>query len=134
LTTLADGRVLEVCYQMRGVEMLVIAGMSVLLVAAITAIADATSSAEAAHSPTENMRVRQSPFEVDRRSVPLLDHGRRGGAARTECALNWLPPHRGYHARRAAARTAFTNRVRDTRLEHQQRADQGNFAIDTTLN
>ena len=28
---------------------------------------------------------------------------------------------------------AFTNRARDTRLEHQQRADQGNFAIDRTV-
>jgi hypothetical protein len=103
--------------------MLVIAGMSVLLVAAISAIVDATGSAEAAHPPTENMRVRQSPLEVDRRSVPLSDHGRRGGDAPTERALNWLPPHRGHNARRVAARTAFAIRVRDTRLEHQRRAD-----------
>ena len=34
-----------------------------------------------------------------------------------------LPAHRGHHARRAAVQPAFGNRVRDTRLEHQQRAD-----------
>ena len=109
---------------MRGVEMLVIAGMNVLLVAAITAIVDAASSAGVAHPPTENMRDRQSPRGSDRRSVPLSDHGRRGGAARTERALDWLPPHHGHNARRAAARKVFANRVRDTRLEHQRRADR----------
>src|SRR5690242_17109593 len=124
LTMPAGGRVLEVCYQMRGVEMLVIAGMNVLLVAAITAIVDAASSAGVAHPPTENMHDRQSPRGIDRRSVPLSDHGRRGGAARTERDLDWLPPHHGNNARRAAARAAFANRVRDTRLEHQRRADR----------
>jgi hypothetical protein len=108
---------------MRAVEMLVIAGMSVLLVAGITAIVDAMSNAGAAHPPTETMRVRQSPLGVDRRDVPLADHGRRGCAARTERALDWRPTHRGHSARRAAAHMAFANLVRDTRLEHQQRAD-----------
>src|SRR3982074_1146814 len=103
---------------MRAVEMLVIAGRSLLLVATIV---DAMSSAGTAHPPTENMCVRQSPLGVDRRDVPLSDHGRRGGAARTERAVDWLPAHRGHNARRAAVHTAFTNRVRDTRLEHQER-------------
>jgi len=35
LTTIGSRRVLEVCYRMRAVEMLVIAGMSLLLVATI---------------------------------------------------------------------------------------------------
>ena len=100
---------------MRGVEVLVILGLSALLSAAI---ADATSSARAAHPPTETMRVRLSPLAVDRRDVPLSDHGRRGGSA-----LNWLPVHRGPNARHAAADMAFTNRAHDTRLEHQERAD-----------
>ena len=118
---------------MRGVEMLVIAGLSVLLVAAIATIVDEPSTAGTAHPPTETMRVRLSPLGVDRHGVPLRDHGRRGGAARTQRALDWLPTHRGHNARRAAAQMAFTNRARDTRLEHQQRADQGNFAIDRTV-
>ena len=95
--------------------MLIIVGLSALLSAAIT---DATSSAGVAHPPTETMRVRRSPLGVDRRDVPLLDHGRRGGAA-----LNWLPVHRRPNARHAAADIAFTNRAHDTRLEHQERAD-----------
>jgi hypothetical protein len=107
--------------------MLVIAGLSVLLVAGIAVIVDALSNAGAAHPPTETTRVRLSPLGVDRHGVPLWDHGRRGGAARTERALDWRAAHRGHNARRAAARfrreMAFTNQVRDTRLEHQQRAD-----------
>jgi hypothetical protein len=113
--------------------MLVIAGMSVVLVAAIATIVDERSNAGAAHPPTETMRDRLSPLGVDRHGVPLQDHGRRGGAARTQRALDWLPTHRGHNARRAAAHTAFTNRARDTRLQHQQRSDQGNFAIDRTV-
>ncbi len=70
--------------------MLVIVGLSVLLSAAI---ADAASSARAAHPPTKNMRVRLSPLEGDRHDVPLLDHGRRGGAARTRAApWSWHDP------------------------------------------
>jgi uncharacterized membrane protein len=42
-------RVLEVCYQMRGVEMLVIVGLIVLLVAAIVAIVGVLSNTGAAH-------------------------------------------------------------------------------------
>ena len=72
--------------------MLVIAGLSVLLGAAV---AHAASSARAAHPPTENMRVRLAPSGVDRRDVPLSDHGRRGGAARTERPLDWRPLYRG---------------------------------------
>ena len=102
--------------------MLVIAGLSVLLVAAIVTIVGEPSNAETAHPPTVTMRVRLSPHGVDRHGVPLRDHGRRGGAARTERALDWRPTHRGHDARRAAAQMAFTNRARDTRLEHQQRA------------
>ena len=114
--------------------MLVIAGLSVLLVAGITTIVDELSNAEAAHPPTVTMRDRLSPLGVNRHGVPLRDHGRRGGAARTERALDWRPTHRGHNARRAAAHMAFTNRARDTRLQHQQRADQGNFALDRTVN
>ena len=97
--------------------MLVIVGLIVWLVAGIGAIAGGLSNAGAAHPLTENLRVRLSPHGVDRHVVPLWDPGRRGGAAGTE----------GAHARRAAARfqrdMAFINRARDTRLEHQQRAD-----------
>lgn len=100
--------------------MLVIARLGVLLTAMT---ADATSSARAAHPPTDPMRVRTSPLGGDRHDVPLKDHGRRGGAARTERTLEWLPVHRGPDARRAAARTAFADRVHDNRLEHQERAD-----------
>jgi hypothetical protein len=109
---------------MRVVEMFVTGGMRVLLVAAITAIVDAMSTTEAAHPPTEIVRARQLPLGVDGRRVPLSDHGRRGGAARTERIMNWLPTNHGHRARRAAALLAFANRVRDTRLEHQQRADR----------
>lgn len=99
--------------------MLIIAGLSVLLDAAV---AHAASSARAAHPPTENMRVRLSPSGVDRRDVPLSDHGRRGGVARTEWPLGWRPQDRGVDARHATA-LAFTNRAHDARLEHQERAD-----------
>ena len=44
---------------MRGAEVLLIAGVSALLDAAV---ARAASSARAAHPPTENMRVRLVPF------------------------------------------------------------------------
>jgi hypothetical protein len=100
--------------------MLVILRSIVLLVAAMVAM---SSNAGAAHPPTENMRVRLSPLGADRHGVPLRDHGRRGGPARTAPALDWLPARHGHNARRAVARMAFTNRVRDSRLEHQQRAD-----------
>ena len=99
--------------------MLVIVGLSVLIGAAIAHAA----SARAAHPPTENMRVRLSPFEVDRSVVPLPDRGRCGGVAPAERSLDWLPVHRGLDARRAAARMAFTKRAHDSRLEHQERAD-----------
>jgi hypothetical protein len=98
--------------------MLVIAGLIVLLVAAIAAIEGVLSNAGAAHPPTETMRARSSPLEGDRHGVPLRDHGRCGGAT-----LDWLPAHRGHTARRSAGHLEFVNRVRDTRLEHQERAD-----------
>ena len=75
-------------HQMRGAEMLVIAGLSVLLGAAV---AHAASSARTAHPPTENMRVRLAPSGADRRDVPLSDQGRRGGAARTRAASGLAP-------------------------------------------
>ena len=99
--------------------MLVIAGLSVLLGAVVV---HAASSARAAHPPTENMRVRLWPSWLDRRDVPLSDHGRRGGAARTKPPLGPRPLHRGVNARNAAA-LAFANQARDGRLEHQERAD-----------
>ena len=98
--------------------MLIIVGLMVLLVAAIATIEGVRSNAGVAHPPTETTRVRSAPLEGDRHGVPLRDHGRCGGAA-----LNWLPSHRGHHARRSAVHPAFGNQVRDTRLEHQQRAD-----------
>ena len=107
--------------------MLVIVGLIVLLVAGIVAIAGVQSNAGAAHPLTENLRVRLSPHGVDRHVVPLWDRGRRGGAAGTEGALGPRATSRGHNARRAAARfqreMAFIDRARDTRLEHQQRAD-----------
>ena len=103
---------------MRGHRMLVIVGLMVLLVAAIATIEGVRSNAGVAHPPTETTGVRSAPLKGDRHGVPLRDHGRCGGAA-----LNWLPAHRGHHARRSAVHPAFGNQVRDTRLEHQQRAD-----------
>jgi hypothetical protein len=63
--------------------MLIIVGLSLLA----AAIADATSSARVAHPPTENYACPATPLGVDRRDVPLSDHGRRGGAARNPQAL-----------------------------------------------
>ena len=107
--------------------MLVIVGLIVWLVAGIGAIAGGLSNAGAAHPLTENLRVRLSPHGVYRHVVPLWDLGQRGGAAGTEGALGRRAAHREPRARRAAARfqrdVAFINRARDTRLEHQQRAD-----------
>lgn len=107
--------------------MLVIVGLFVRLVAGIVAIAGELSNAGAAHPLTENPRVRLSPHRVDRHVVPLWDPGRRGGAAGTEGAPFRRAAHRKPRARRAAVRLhgkmAFINRSRDTRLEHQQRAD-----------
>ena len=107
---------------MRGDEMLFIVGLIALLVAGIVSIAGVLSNAGADHPPTDNSRVRLSPHGVDWHVVPLWDPGRRGGAAGTE----------GAHARRAAARfqrdMAFINRARDTRIEHQQRADSAAVA------
>jgi hypothetical protein len=93
--------------------------MIVLLGAMISAIVGVLSNAGRAHPPTETMRVRLSPLGDDRHDVPFQDRGRRGGAA-----LGSRPTHRGHKARRCAVALAFVNRVRDTRLEHQQRADQ----------
>ena len=98
--------------------MLVIVGLIVLLVAAIATIEGVRSNAGVAHPPTETTRVRSAPVKGDRHGVPLRDHGRCGCAA-----LDWLPAHRGHHARRSAIHLAFVNQVRDTRLEHQQRVD-----------
>jgi hypothetical protein len=108
--------------------MLVIVGLFGWLVAGIVAIAGELSKAGAAHPPTENPRVRRSPHGIDRHVVPLWDPGRRGGAAATEGAIGRRAAQRDPRARRAAARfqreLAFINRARDTRLEHQQRADK----------
>jgi hypothetical protein len=113
--------------------MLVIVGLFVWLVAGIVAIAGELSNAGAAHPLIENLRVRLSPHGVDRHVVPLWDPGRRGGAAGTEGVFFRPAAHRGARARRAAARfqreMAFLNRARDTRLEHQQRADSAAVAL-----
>jgi hypothetical protein len=107
--------------------MLVIVGLFVWLVAGIVAIAGEPSNAGAAHPLIENLRVRLSPHGVDRHVVPFWDPGRRGGAAGTEGAFGRSAAQRAPRDRRAAARfqrkMAFINRARDTRLEHQQRAD-----------
>ena len=112
--------------------MLVIVGLIVWLVAGIVAIAGVPSNAGAVHPLTDNLRVRLSPHGVDRHGVPLWDRGRRGGAAGTEGALGPRATSRGRNARRAVARfqrdMAFINRVRDTRLEQQQRADRAALA------
>jgi hypothetical protein len=83
---------------MRGTEMLVIVGLSVVIGAAIAHAA----SARAAHPPTENMRVRPRPSGVDRRDVPLTDRGRCGGVAQSQRSLDWLPAHHRPDARCAA--------------------------------
>ena len=107
--------------------MLVIAGLFVWLVAGIFAIAGELSNAPTAHPPIENLRVRLSPHGLDRHVVPLWDLGRRGGAAEAERAPFSRATRRKVRARRAAARfqreTAFIDQARDTRLEHQLRAD-----------
>ena len=117
--------------------MLVIVGLIVLLVAGIVAIAGVQSNAGAAHPLTENLRARLSPHGADRHVVPLWDPGQRGGAARTEGALGRPAAYREPRARRAAARfqreMAFTNQARDTRLEHQQRADSAAVATSAPM-
>src|SRR5690349_16804031 len=99
--------------------MFFILGCSILFTAAA---ARAANHAGAAHPPTNTMRPRSALLGGDRRSVPLPDHGRRGGAARSEFDLQWLDVPRGPIAR-CATRTAFVDRARDSRLEHQKRAD-----------
>jgi hypothetical protein len=57
LTTGRDKRVLKVYYQIRGIEVLVIIGLIVLLVAAIFAIVGVLGNTGAAHPLTENFSV-----------------------------------------------------------------------------
>ena len=108
--------------------MLVIVELIVLLAAGIIAIVGVLSNAGAAH-PLTDFRVRLSPHGVDRHVVPLWDRGRRGGSLGLGLLLTGARPtaSRAADARRAAARLhremAFINRDRDTRLEHQERAD-----------
>ena len=109
--------------------MLVIVGLIVLLVAAIVTIVGELSNAGAAHPPTETMRVRLSPHGVDRHVVPLWDPGRRGGAARNSARSRTGARRTASHEPDAQLpNMAFINRARDTRLEHQQRADSATVA------
>ena len=107
--------------------MLVIVGLFVWLVAGTVAIVGELSNARAVHPLIENLRVRLSPHGVDRHVVPLWDPGQRGGAADAERAPFRRAEYRKARARRAAARfqreMTFMDQARDTRLEHQQRAD-----------
>lgn len=113
--------------------MLVVVASGALLVAGIVELAGVLSKEGAAHPPTEDLRVRISPRGEDRHVVPLKDRGRRDGAA-APTARPPGPPSAsgGNNARFAATRfrreIAFANRVRDTRLEHQRRADSAAVA------
>ena len=112
--------------------MLVVVGLTVLLVAAVFAIVGVLSNAGAAHPLTENFSVfgyhvtgstgRLFLFGIVVGAVALLGLCvLLAGARRTA--------GRGRDARREVARfqrqMAFADRDRDTRLEHQQRADTG---------
>lgn len=110
--------------------MLVIAGLIVFLVAGLVAIAGVLSNAGAGHPPTDKFAVFGYHPTGSTGTLFLLRivvgvvvslefSGLFVGARRSAS--------RAADARRAAARfrreLAFINRDRDTRLEHQQRAD-----------
>ena len=110
--------------------MLVIVGLIVFLVAGLVAVVGMLGNAGADHPPTENFAVFGYHPTGSTGTLFLLRivvgvvaslgfSGLFVGARRSAS--------RAADARRAAARLrremAFTNRDRDTRLEHQQRAD-----------
>ena len=110
--------------------MLVIAGLILFLVAGLVAIVGVLSNAGAGHPPTDNFAVFGYHPTGSTDTLFLLRivvgvvaslgfSGLFVGARRSAS--------RAADARRAAARlrreVAFINRDRDTRLEHQQRAD-----------
>jgi hypothetical protein len=115
--------------------MLVIVGLTVFLVSGLVAIVAVPGNAWAGHPPTENFAVTgyhpagsTGTLFLLRIVVgvvaPLGLSGLTVGARRSAS--------RAADARRAAARfrreTAFLNRDRDTRLQHQQRADTARTA------
>ena len=75
--------------------------------------------------PTHRPKLCVSGYRLSRSTGTVFLFGIMVGAVAPleRRALDWLPAHRGHNARRAAVHLAFTNRARDTRLEHQQRAD-----------
>ena len=109
--------------------MLVIVGLSVLLVAAIAAIVGVPSNAGAAH-PLTDLSV--FGYHLTGSTGTLFLFGITVGAVASLGLCLLLAgarrtASRAADARRAAARLqremAFINRDRDTRLEHQERAD-----------
>jgi hypothetical protein len=132
LTTGVHERVLEVYYQIRAIKMLVIVGLIVLLVAAVFAIVGVLSNTGAAHPLTENFSV--FGYHVTGSTGSLFLFGIVVGAVAL-LGLSVLLAGvrrrvgRGRGARREVARfqreMAFGNRDRDTRPEHQHRADTG---------
>jgi hypothetical protein len=132
LTTAADEGVLEVYYQIRAIKMLVIVGLIVLLVAAVFAIVGVLSNAGAAHPLTENFSV--FGYHVTGSTGSLFLFGIVVGAVALLGLSVLLAGARRSAGRKRGARRevnrfqremAFVNRGRDTRLEHQQRADTG---------
>lgn len=112
--------------------MLVIVGLIVSLVAAVFAIVGVLSNAGAAHPLTENFSV--FGYHLTASTGTLFLFGIVVGAVAL-LGLSVLlagarrTAGRGRDARREVARfqrqMAFADRDRDTRLEHQQRADTG---------
>jgi len=108
--------------------MLVIVGLIILLAAAIVAIVGALSNTGAAHPLTENFSV--FGYHVTGSTGSLFLFGIVVGAvALLGLSVLLAGARRGRDARRQVARfqrdMTVANRDRDTRLENQQRVDEG---------
>ena len=112
--------------------MLVVVGLTVLLVAAVFAIVGVLSNAGAAHPLAENFSV--FGYHVTGSTGSLFLFGIVVGAvALLGLSMLLAGAQRSAGRRRGSRREvarfqremAFVNRDRDTRLEHQQRADTG---------
>jgi hypothetical protein len=108
--------------------MLVIVGLIILLAAAIVSIVGVLSNAGAAHPLTENFSV--FGYHVTGSTGSLFLFGIVVGAvALLGLSVLLAGARRGHDARRQVARfqrdMTVANRDRDTRLENQQRVDEG---------
>jgi hypothetical protein len=127
LTAPQLGRVLELLARIRGVDMIVIVGLVVLLIAVIVGFTGVLTNAGAAHPLSENFSV--FGYSVTGSTGTLFLFGIVVGAV-AMLGLSVLlagaqrTAGRGRDARRELARsqrkTAFLNRDLDERLEHQQ--------------